>query len=48
MIRAKPVNLAYANIQNIIKPRSLFEPEIYSDIPKTLENEKILQQLEDR
>ena len=48
MIRAKTVNLAYVNIQNIIKPRSAFTPEIYSDIPKTLENEKILQQLEDR
>ncbi|WP_029409652.1 periplasmic flagellar collar protein FlcA [Treponema pedis] len=48
MIRSKAVNLAYANIQNIVKPRSLFTPEIYSDIPKTLENEKVLQQLEDR
>ncbi len=48
MIRSKTVNLAYANIQNIIKPRSVFIPEIYTDIPKTLENEKILQQLEDR
>ena len=48
MIRAKTINLAYANIQNMIKPRSAFVPEIYSDIPKTLENEKILQQTEDR
>ena len=48
MIRSKPVNLAYANIQNAVKPRSIFEPEIYADIPKTLENEKILQQLEDK
>lgn len=48
MIRSKAINLGYANIQNIIKPRSAFEPEIYSDIPKTLENEKVLQQLSDR
>ena len=48
MIRAKTINLAYANIQNMVKPRSAFVPEIYSDIPKTLENEKILQQTEDR
>ncbi|UTC65943.1 MULTISPECIES: periplasmic flagellar collar protein FlcA [unclassified Treponema] len=48
MIRAKTINLAYANIQNMVKPRSAFTPEIYSDIPKTLENEKILQQTEDR
>ncbi len=48
MIRSKTVNLAQANIQNVIKPRSQFNAEIYTDIPKTLENEKILQQLEDR
>ncbi|UTY28076.1 periplasmic flagellar collar protein FlcA [Treponema putidum] len=48
MIRAKTINLAYANIQNMVKPRSAFVPEIYTDIPKTLENEKILQQTEDR
>ncbi len=48
MIRSKTINLAYANVQNVIKPRSKFKAEIYSDIPKTLENEKILQQLEDR
>ncbi len=48
MIRSQPVNLAYANIQNIVKPRSVFEPEIYADIPKTLENEKVLRQLEDK
>lgn len=42
MISSKAKSLAYLNIQNIIKPQARFETEIYTDIPKTLENEIIL------
>ena len=48
MVASKTVSLAYLNIQNLIKPRSAFETEIYSDIPKTLENERILTKEIDR
>jgi hypothetical protein len=48
MVRAQGSNLAYLNIQNITHPLSAYVPEIYQDIPKTLENEKILQQRVDR
>ncbi len=48
MVASKTVSLAYLNIQNLIKPRSAFGTEIYSDIPKTLENERILTKEIDR
>jgi len=48
MIASKAVSLAYLNIQNMIKPQTAFETEIYSDIPKTLENEQILTKDVDR
>lgn len=48
MIRMQGSNLAFLNIQNMTHPRSEFVPEIYADIPKTLENEKILQQRADQ
>ncbi len=48
MVRATGTNLAYLNIQNITHSRPDYIPEIYADIPKTLENEKILQQRVDR
>ena len=48
MVASKTVSLAYLNIQNIIKPQTAFETEIYSDIPKTLENETILTKDVDR
>ena len=38
----------WVNIQNIIKPQTGFETEIYTDIPKTLENEIILTKDMDR
>lgn len=48
MVASKALSLAYLNTQNIIKPQAGFEAEIYSDIPKTLENESILQKEVDR
>ncbi|HKL87052.1 MAG TPA: tetratricopeptide repeat protein [Treponemataceae bacterium] len=48
LVRAQGSNLAYLNMQNITRPTGLFVPEIYSDIPKTLENEKVLQQRVDQ
>lgn len=48
LVRAQGSNLAFLNMQNITRPTGLFVPEIYSDIPKTLENEKILQQRVDQ
>ena len=41
-------NLAYMNIKYMTHPRPEFLPELYSDIPKTLEGEAVLQQREDR
>ena len=41
-------NLAYMNIKYMTYPRPEFQPELYSDIPKTLESEAPLQQREDR
>ena len=43
MVPSKAVSLAYLNTRNVIKPSTSFEAEIYSDIPKTLEGEIILQ-----
>lgn len=48
MISSKAVSLAYLNIQNMVRPVSSFETEIYTDIPKTLQNDKILTQKNDR
>jgi hypothetical protein len=48
MVASKAVSLAYLNIQNMIKPQTAFETEIYSDIPKTLENERVLAKEMDR
>ena len=48
MVASKAVSLAYLNIQNVIKPQTGFETEIYSDIPKTLENEIVLTKEVDR
>jgi tetratricopeptide (TPR) repeat protein len=48
MVRADGVNLSYLNIQNITHPRSDFESEIYADIPKVLEGEKVLRQIADQ
>lgn len=44
LVRVQGSNLAFMNIQNMTHPRSEFIPEIYVDIPRTLENEKVLQQ----
>ena len=43
MVRAQGTNLAYLNMQNITAPLSGFSPEIYTDIPKTLTGERVLQ-----
>ena len=48
MVASKAVSLAYLNTQNIMKPRANFDAEIYSDIPKTLEGERVLQNEVDR
>ena len=48
MIRSKSVGLAYLNIQNMVNPKTGYRPEIYADIAMTLQNEKILQQKEDK
>jgi tetratricopeptide (TPR) repeat protein len=47
MVRAQGSNLAYLNMQNMTHPLPEFQPEIYADIPRTLENERILQQRTD-
>lgn len=44
MIRSQGANLSFINIQNVTHPQSQFVPEIYAEIPRTLENEKVLQQ----
>jgi len=43
MVASKAVSLAYLNTRNVLKPSTSFEAEIYSDIPKTLEGEQVLQ-----
>ncbi|CEM62742.1 tetratricopeptide repeat protein [Treponema phagedenis] len=48
MIRSKSASLAYLNIQNMVNSLSAYEPEVYADIPMTLQYEKVLQQKEDR
>jgi len=48
MIRAKSVGLAYLNIQNMLNSKSIYDAEIYTDIPMLLENEKALEQQEDK
>ena len=48
LIPSKAVSLSYLNTRNIINPKATFEAEIYSDIPKTLEGERILQKEVDR
>jgi len=48
LVRAQGTNLAVLNIRNMTHPRPDFQPEIYADIPKTLEGEAVLQQREDR
>lgn len=48
MIRAKSVGLAYLNTKNMLNANSSYESEIYTDIPMILENEKDLEQKEDK
>ena len=48
MIRAKSVGLAYLNTQNMLNAKSTYESEIYTDIPMILENERALEQKEDK
>lgn len=48
MLRTQDKNLALANITYATHPLPDFSPEIYADIPKTLDGEPILQQREDR
>jgi len=48
LVRAQGTNLAYLNIQNMTHPRPDFQPDIYADIPVTLEGEKVLQQRVDQ
>lgn len=42
--RAQGFNLSYLNTQNMTRPHAEFTPDIYQDIPRTLEKEKILKQ----
>ena len=42
--RAQGFNLSYLNTQNMTRPHAEFVPDIYQDIPRTLEKEKILKQ----
>jgi len=42
--RAQAYNLSYLNTQNMTRPHAEFIPDIYQDIPRTLEKEKILKQ----
>jgi tetratricopeptide (TPR) repeat protein len=44
LVRASGSNLAFLNIQNMMQPRSAFVPEIYQDLPRTLEGEPVLRQ----
>ena len=48
MIRAKSVGLAYLNTQNMLNAKSPYQSEIYTDIPMILENERALEQKEDK
>ena len=48
MIRAKSVGLAYLNTQNMLNTKSSYQSEIYTDIPMILENERALEQKEDK
>ena len=48
MIRAKSVGLAYLNTQNLLNAKSSYQSEIYTDIPMILENERALEQKEDK
>jgi len=48
MIRAKSVGLAYLNIKNMLNSKNTYHAEIYTDIPMTLENERALEQKEDK
>lgn len=48
MIRAKSVGLAYLNTQNMLNAKSSYQAEIYTDIPMLLENERPLEQKEDK
>jgi len=48
MIRAKSVGLAYLNTQNMLNTKSPYQSEIYTDIPMILENERALEQKEDK
>ena len=48
MIRAKSVGLAYLNTQNMLHTAHTYQSEIYTDIPMILENERPLEQKEDK
>lgn len=48
MIRAKSVGLAYLNTKNMLNASSTYESEIYTDIPMILDDEKALEQKEDK
>ena len=48
MIRAKSVGLAYLNIKNMLSSNSPYQAEIYTDIPMILEDERPLEQKEDK
>ena len=48
MIRAKSVGLAYLNTQNMLNTKSSYQSEIYTDISMILENERALEQKEDK
>ncbi len=51
MIRLKPPhdkNLPFMNVRYITKPGEAYSSEIFTDIPKTMENERVLRQRDDR
>lgn len=48
MVRAKSVGLAYLNTKNMLNRNSSYESEIYTDIPMILDNERALEQKEDK
>ena len=48
LIRSKSTGLAYLNTQNLLNPNSIYNSEIYADIPMTLEGEKGMTQKEDK
>ena len=48
MIRAKSVGLAYLNTKNMLSSNSPYQAEIYTDIPMILEDERPLEQKEDK